>query len=69
MSRTVTTIDPATGEALRSYDAAGLDDVLAILDAVHTAQPGWAAMPVGQRADHLQAIAAELRKQRMSWPR
>jgi succinate-semialdehyde dehydrogenase/glutarate-semialdehyde dehydrogenase len=64
MSRTVTTINPATGESLKTYDAAGLDDVLAILEAVHTAQPGWVAVPVEQRADHLRAIGAQLRKQR-----
>jgi succinate-semialdehyde dehydrogenase/glutarate-semialdehyde dehydrogenase len=64
MSHTVTTINPATGEALKTYDAAGLDDVLAILDAVHAAQPGWAALSVEQRADHLRAIGAQLRKQR-----
>ncbi len=64
MSRTVTTINPATGESLHTYDAAGLDDVLAILEAVHTAQPGWAAVPVEQRADPLRAIGAQLRKQR-----
>jgi succinate-semialdehyde dehydrogenase/glutarate-semialdehyde dehydrogenase len=64
MSRTVTTINPATGEALQTDDAAGLDDVLDILEAVHTAQPGWAALPGEQRADHLRAIGARLRKQR-----
>src|SRR4029453_4935663 len=61
MSPPVTTINPAPGEALQSYNAAGLDDALAILDAVHTAQPGWAAVPVEQRADHLQDIGAQLR--------
>ena len=35
MSRTVSTINPATGESLKTYDAAGLDDVLAILEAVY----------------------------------
>jgi succinate-semialdehyde dehydrogenase / glutarate-semialdehyde dehydrogenase len=64
MSRTVTTINPATGEALQTYDAAGLDDVLATLGAVHAAQPGWAAVPVEQRADHLRAVGAQLRKLR-----
>jgi acyl-CoA reductase-like NAD-dependent aldehyde dehydrogenase len=43
MSRTITTVNPATGEALRTYDAAGIDDILAILGAVHTAQPKQAA--------------------------
>jgi hypothetical protein len=62
MSRTVTTINPATGEALKTYDATGRDEVLDILDAVYTAQPGWAAVPTDQRADHLRAIGAQLRK-------
>ncbi len=37
MSRTITTINPATGESLKTYDAAGLDNILAILEAVHNA--------------------------------
>jgi succinate-semialdehyde dehydrogenase / glutarate-semialdehyde dehydrogenase len=64
MTRTATTVNPATGEALEAYNAADLDAVLDVLAAVHAAQPGWAAVPVEERADRLRAVGAQLRKQR-----
>ena len=68
MTRTVTTVNPATGEALEAYNAADLDDVLDVLAAVHAAQPGWAAVPVEERADRLRAVGAQLRSA-TSWLR
>jgi succinate-semialdehyde dehydrogenase / glutarate-semialdehyde dehydrogenase len=64
MTRTITTVNPATGEALEAYNAADLDAVLGVLAAVHAAQPGWAAVPVQERADRLRAVGVQLRKQR-----
>jgi acyl-CoA reductase-like NAD-dependent aldehyde dehydrogenase len=69
MPCTVATVNPATGEPLQTYDAAGIDDVLAILEDVHTAQPGWAAVLVEQRADHLRAVGASSASSGTSWPR
>jgi acyl-CoA reductase-like NAD-dependent aldehyde dehydrogenase len=68
MSRSVTTINPATGEPLQSYDAAGLDDVLAILDAVHTAQPGWGPWPSGNAPTACGRSAPSSASSATSWP-
>src|SRR5690242_5812820 len=59
----VTTVDPATGEPLATYPAAGVDAVLEVLDAVHAAQPAWAGRPVEERAELVRAIGAQLREQ------
>jgi succinate-semialdehyde dehydrogenase / glutarate-semialdehyde dehydrogenase len=59
----VTTVDPATGERLATYPGADVDAALAVLAAVHAAQPAWAARPVEERADLVRAIGAQLRKQ------
>ena len=63
MSRAVATINRPSA-SLQAYDAAGLNHVLDILQAVHTAQPGWAALPSEQRADPPAPIGAQLRKRR-----
>jgi succinate-semialdehyde dehydrogenase/glutarate-semialdehyde dehydrogenase len=59
----VTTVDPATGEPLATYPAAGVDAALGVLAAVHDAQPAWAARPVGERAELVRAVGTQLRKQ------
>jgi len=59
----VTTVDPATGEPLATYPGADVDAVLEVLDAVHGAQPAWAARPVEERAALVRAVGAQLRKQ------
>jgi len=60
---TVTTVNPATGEQLATYPAAGRDEVLDVLASVDAAQPGWAATPVERRAEMIRAVGAQLRKQ------
>ncbi|WP_138759945.1 NAD-dependent succinate-semialdehyde dehydrogenase [Modestobacter altitudinis] len=59
----VTTVDPATGQVLATYPAAGVDEVLTVLAGVHAAQPAWAARPVEERAELVRAIGAQLRKE------
>jgi succinate-semialdehyde dehydrogenase/glutarate-semialdehyde dehydrogenase len=59
----VTTVDPATGQVLDTYPAAGVDEVLQVLAGVHDAQPAWAARPVEERAELVRAIGAQLRKE------
>jgi succinate-semialdehyde dehydrogenase/glutarate-semialdehyde dehydrogenase len=59
----VTTVDPATGKPLATYPAAGADDVLDVLAAVHAAQPAWAGRPVDERAELVRTVGAQLRKQ------
>jgi succinate-semialdehyde dehydrogenase/glutarate-semialdehyde dehydrogenase len=59
----VTTVDPATGEQLTSYPGMDADAVLEVLAAVHAAQSAWAGRPVGERAELVRTIGAQLRKQ------
>jgi succinate-semialdehyde dehydrogenase/glutarate-semialdehyde dehydrogenase len=59
----VTTVDPATGRPLATYPASDVAGVLRVLDAVHAAQPAWAARPVEERAALVRAVGAQLRKQ------
>src|SRR3954449_7355584 len=59
----VTTVDPATGAVLASYPGSDADGALAVLAAVHAAQPSWSARPVEERAQLIRAVGAQLRKQ------
>jgi succinate-semialdehyde dehydrogenase/glutarate-semialdehyde dehydrogenase len=59
----VTTVDPATGRPLATYPGADVAAALDVLASVHAAQPAWAARPVAERAGHVRAIGAQLRKQ------
>src|SRR3954453_881295 len=58
----VTTVDPATGAVLASYPGADADGALAVLAAVHAAQPSWSARPVEERAQLIRAVGEQLRK-------
>jgi succinate-semialdehyde dehydrogenase/glutarate-semialdehyde dehydrogenase len=59
----VVTVDPATGQVLATYPGSDVDGVLSVLAAVHAAQPAWSARPVGERAELVRAVGAQLRKQ------
>src|SRR3954452_12927827 len=59
----VRTVDPATGETLRSYPAADVPAVRDVLAAVHAAQAAWGARPVQERAERGRAMGARLRKE------
>src|SRR3954453_1595266 len=52
----VTTVDPATGAVLASYPGPDADGALAVLAAVHAAQPSWSARPVGGRAPLIRGV-------------
>jgi succinate-semialdehyde dehydrogenase/glutarate-semialdehyde dehydrogenase len=58
----VTTVDPATGVPLATYPASDVDAALGVLATVHAAQPAWAARPVGERAELVRSVGAQLRK-------
>lgn len=62
----ITTVNPATGEPLATYDAFTPEQVRQTLAAAHTAQPAWAELGVSARADHLRAVATEIRTQRQT---
>src|SRR4051794_33727269 len=58
----VTTVDPATGAVLASYPGSDAGGALAVLAAVHAAQPSWSARPVEERAQLIRAVGEQLRK-------
>lgn len=58
----ITTVNPATGAPLRTYDAMAPADVERVLGAVHAAQPDWARTPIEDRAVVLRRTAALLRE-------
>ncbi|GAQ65164.1 gamma-aminobutyraldehyde dehydrogenase [Streptomyces scabiei] len=51
-------VDPATGDEILTYEAAGTDDVDAAVAAARAAFPGWAATTPGERSDALHRFAA-----------
>jgi acyl-CoA reductase-like NAD-dependent aldehyde dehydrogenase len=48
-ARRVASINPATGEVLRELESADQAQVAAVISAVRSAQPAWAALSVSQR--------------------
>jgi succinate-semialdehyde dehydrogenase/glutarate-semialdehyde dehydrogenase len=61
---TVTTVNPATGQPLFTYDETGTDAIEAILQRAHDAAVAWRATPPAERADGLRRLAASLRDRR-----
>ncbi len=57
-------INPATGETLRTYRSHRRSEVGAALAEVHAAQANWRELSLGDRARHVHALAARLRKDR-----
>lgn len=62
----ITTTNPATGDALRTYDLMPCAESLAVLARVHAAQPGWAA---ADRVALAPRLAAVLRARAEEWAR
>src|SRR6188768_3403088 len=61
---TVTTVDPATGHELATYDAHDEAAVAAVLAGAHAAYVGWSARPLGERTDLLRAVGELLTERR-----
>ena len=61
---TVTTVDPATGHELATYDAHDEAAVAAALAGAHAAYVGWSARPLGERTDLLRAVGKLLTERR-----
>lgn len=57
-------LNPATGQVMKEYDTPGEADLEALLDRAAVTQPGFADLPVGQRAEWLSAAADRLRARR-----
>ena len=58
---TLTSFDPATGEAVGSVEAAAPSDIGHVVARARAAQPAWAALGLEARAACLKAAAADLR--------
>ncbi len=58
---TVTTVNPATGTELSTYEETTAGELDAVLDRAHAAAAAWRDTPVGDRADALRRLAAALR--------
>ncbi|ANW17816.1 gamma-aminobutyraldehyde dehydrogenase [Streptomyces clavuligerus] len=61
--RTQDLVDPATGETVHTYAAAGAADVDAAVAAARAAFPGWAGATPGERSDALHRLASVLGEQ------
>jgi succinate-semialdehyde dehydrogenase/glutarate-semialdehyde dehydrogenase len=59
----IESVNPATGERLRSYAAMGADELLAAVAASAAAQRAWARVDFAERARPLRAAAAVLREE------
>ncbi len=64
MSPTITTIDPATGADLATYDAHDEAAVDAALARAHTAYESWSAVPLDERCDLLRSVGKLLTERR-----
>jgi len=61
---TMTSINPANGAVIRSYDAMGAAEVSARLDAAAQAAPRWGRLPLERRCEVLLRLAELLRGRR-----
>jgi succinate-semialdehyde dehydrogenase / glutarate-semialdehyde dehydrogenase len=61
---TITTVDPASGRVLATYDAHDEAAVAAALAGAHAAYVGWSARPLGERTDLLRAVGKLLTERR-----
>ncbi|MDH5632530.1 MAG: NAD-dependent succinate-semialdehyde dehydrogenase [Gammaproteobacteria bacterium] len=58
------TLNPATGEIIKTFDSWGESEIHSVLTAVAAATPAWAKSPYAERAKHLLSAATILRKNR-----
>ncbi|MEI6224475.1 MAG: NAD-dependent succinate-semialdehyde dehydrogenase [Deltaproteobacteria bacterium] len=58
----IETLNPTTGESLRTFTEMGKEEVDRILDAAVAAQKAWARVPVAERAVPMRKVAALLRE-------
>jgi succinate-semialdehyde dehydrogenase / glutarate-semialdehyde dehydrogenase len=62
ITATITTVNPATGQALHRYSTMETSEVFAALHSTATAQRDWAAASFDRRGETLRNAAAELRR-------
>lgn len=64
MNRVITTINPATGQTLATYEAWGRDRVDEAVDAAHAAAAAWGRQPLETRVEAVRRLAQQLRVQK-----
>jgi acyl-CoA reductase-like NAD-dependent aldehyde dehydrogenase len=64
MSSSITTINPATGAPLATYQSMDRAAVEQALANAHTAAQAWGKVPLAQRIEAVRELSAELRRQR-----
>jgi len=67
MPTTITTIDPATGRTLATYDAFGETEIDAALAGAHAAYGAWSRVPVTERTDLLRTVGKLLTERRADY--
>ena len=60
----ITTVDPATGEVLSTYDSFGEMEIAAALEEAHAAYREWSSRPLGERTDLLRSVGELLTERR-----
>ena len=58
---TITTVNPATGQTLATYDSHTDQDITRLLESGHLAAQAWGRVPVAERAAVVAALASALR--------
>ncbi len=66
---TLASINPATGETIRTYEEMGLDEVERRISAAHQAYEKWRAVPFAERAEKMRRAAAILRERKEEFGR
>ena len=64
MSSPITTVDPATGRTLATYDTFGEAEIDAALGGAHAAYVAWALVPVSERTELLRIVGKLLTERR-----
>lgn len=64
MSRTITTIDPATGQPSATFEAWDRARIDQAVDAAHAAARAWGRQPLAQRIAAVERLAKQLRAQK-----
>lgn len=69
MSKLITTIDPATGFVLQTYEGWSVAQIDAAVDAGHAAAAAWGRQPLSVRVSAVRCLAEELRRQKDAFAR
>jgi succinate-semialdehyde dehydrogenase/glutarate-semialdehyde dehydrogenase len=69
MASRITTVNPATGAALETYESWSAEQIERAVAAAHQAATDWGRQPLATRVDAIRCLADELRRQKDSFAR